>query len=273
MPHVNTNGLQIYYEVHGAGSPVLLIAGLGVNHLSWALQIPSLISAGYQCIVFDSRDVGLSSQSSAAYTIREMAEDTVGLMNALGLASTHVLGVSLGGMIAQEIAINHPSRVTTLTLACTVANVDDYIAGINRAWKYLRPHCSNDDFALSVSSWMFTHRFFQERANVDRFLHAVRNNPFPQSVSGYQRQIDAVLGYAANNRLSTIGAPMHVIVGAEDILTPPCYSRRLADNIRGSRVTEIAAAGHAALWERPNEFNYAVIDFLQQYHRRSNQAR
>jgi pimeloyl-ACP methyl ester carboxylesterase len=184
-------------------------------------------------------------------------------MEAVCVSSAHIVGASMGGMIGQEMALKHPNRIASLTLVCTVAAVDEEMAGVLRAWKASRPHVAADNFTLSLSAWLFTHRFFQQVEAVRGFMQLVRGNPFPQSVEGFQRQCDAVHGHNAADRVSTIAAPTHVIVGAEDILTPPRHSRALAAAIRGAQLTEVPAAAHVLWLEKPEDFNRALIGFLQ----------
>ena len=262
MPKTKVNGLEMYYELEGSGPPVVLIAGLSQDHLGWAFQVPALVAAGYQCLSFDNRDAGQTTESATPYTIRQFADDTAGLMDAVGLASAHIVGASMGGMIAQELALSHPARVSSLTLVCTASGMDSEMAGVLRAWKVQRPHGDPVDFVLSLSAWLFTHRFSQQPEAVRGFLQMVRDNPYPQSAAGFQRQCDAVLSYDAQDRAGRISAPTHVIVGTEDILTPPRQSRELADRIPDATLTEVPEAAHVLFLEKPQEFNAVLLEFL-----------
>lgn len=263
MPKTPVRGLEMYYEIEGDGPPVVLISGLSQDHLGWMLQVPAFTAAGFRCISFDNRDAGQTAQSLAPYSIREMAGDTMGLMDALGVQTAHIIGLSMGGMIAQEIAIDAPGRVSSLTLVCTAAATEPETAGILRAWRAARPHCDDVDFVHMVSASLFTYRFFQQAEAVEGFLQLVRSNPFPQSAAGFQRQCDAVLGHDARDRVSRITVPTQVIVGTEDTLTPARHSRWLAERISGAKLTEVPEAAHVLSIEVPEAFNRVVIDFLQ----------
>jgi 3-oxoadipate enol-lactonase len=118
MPTVEVNGQKLYYEVHGEGEPLLCVMGLSADTLAWMLQVPAF-SAGYRTVIFDNRDVGQSSMADGSYEIADMAQDALALADALELNAFHLLGVSMGGAIAQEIAVAAPERVRTLTLAVT----------------------------------------------------------------------------------------------------------------------------------------------------------
>ena len=263
MPKTNVRGLEMFYDVQGDGPPVVLIGGLSQDHQGWLFQVPALTAAGFRSVLFDSRDAGQTAHSSAAYDIRQMAEDTIGLMDAIGLPSAHVVGLSMGGMIAQEMAINHPSRVSSLTLVCTFASSDPELGGALRAWRDARPHCGDVDFVHMLSPWLFTHRFFQQAEAVKGFLGIVAGNPFPQSAAGFQRQCDAIMKHDTRDRLPQIKAPTHVIVGTEDVLTPARHSRWLAERIRGAKLTELPNAAHVLNMENAEAFNGALIGFLQ----------
>ena len=117
--YVESNGQKLYYEIHGEGEPLLLIMGLGGDATGWMLQIPAL-SKHFKVVAFDNRDVGRSSLAKGSYSIADMAEDTAGLMDALGIKKAHILGGSMGGAIAQELVLRHPDKVRKLILACTM---------------------------------------------------------------------------------------------------------------------------------------------------------
>jgi pimeloyl-ACP methyl ester carboxylesterase len=253
----------MYYEIEGDGPPVVLIAGLSQDHLSWMMQVPAIVAAGYRCISFDNRDAGQTAQSPTPYTIARMADDTLGLMDAIGVSSAHIVGLSMGGMIGQEMAIAHPDRVASLTLVCTCAASEPETAGVVRAWRAARPHGDDVDFVLMLSAWLFTHRFYQQAEAVQGFLQLVRSNPFPQSAAGFQRQCDAVLAHDTRDRVSQIKAPTQVVVGAEDTLTPARQSRWLAERIPGATLTVVPNAPHVLSLETPEAFNRVVLEFLQ----------
>lgn len=264
MPKADVNGLQMYYEVHGSGTPLVCISPLGGDHASWALQLPDFTAAGYRCLVFDSRDAGQTSDSPApGYTTAQFADDTVQLMDAAGFDAAHVVGLSMGGMIAQELALTHPARVISLTLCATVAAVDAAMAGTIRGWMAMRPIFSSDEFVRLISPWLFSHRFFAQPEPLAMVLQLTKDAPFPQTAAGFVRQSDALLTHDATSRLSSIRVPTHVIVGTEDILTPPRHSRQLADAIRLSTLTEMEGVAHAANGEAPARFNEVVLGFLR----------
>ena len=267
MPRARVGQLQMYYELDGEGVPVVLIAGLTCDHTAWTPQLPDFRAAGFRCLAFDNRDVGQTDQSAGPYTIRDVAADTIGLMNELDLPTAHIVGASMGGMIAEELTLAHPDRVRSLTLVCTTAATDATLAAVVRAWRVLRPAVSPVELLVTISPWLFTYRSYAQADQMESFLQLARDNPFPQTPDGFRRQCDAILIHDAARRLGAVRAPTHVIVGAEDVLTPPRCSRELAQMIPGAKLTEAPAAGHGLFWEAVPVFNRAVIDFIENVER------
>jgi pimeloyl-ACP methyl ester carboxylesterase len=271
MPKAAVEGLEMYYEVHGAGAPLVFISPLSGDHAAWAFQVPAFVDAGFQCMVFDNRDAGQTSESALpGYTMRQFADDTVALMDAAGFGPSHVVGGSMGGMIAQEIAAVHPERVVSLTLVSTVARTDDTLAGLIRGWKTVRPQCSSEEFFRLISPWLFTYRFFEQPEPLQAVLQMTRESPFPQTPAGFGRQCEAIVAHDVLDRLPTIAAPSHVIGGTEDVLTPVRYSREIAGAIPGARLTEVPGAGHALFAEMAPIFNETVLGFLKGLERPAN---
>jgi 3-oxoadipate enol-lactonase len=266
MPKTNVQGLNMYYEFAGEGEPLVLISGLGGDHMDWMMtQVPAFTAAGYQCLLFDNRDAGQSDESpEASYSIRQFADDTAALLDQLDVGQAHILGVSMGGMIAQEFAINYPERAQTVTLVCTLPAAEPYCVHVIESWKTVRRQVTLGEFYAVAGPWVFTYRFYEQPEIVQMFMQMVQENPFPQSVAGFLRQCDAIIAHDALDRLGSITAPTHVIVGAEDILTPPRHARTLAEKIPGARLTTVPEAGHGLFWERPMEFNQAFLDFLKE---------
>lgn len=254
----------MYYEIGDAGTPLVLISPLSGDHLAWGLQVPDFTAAGFRCLTFDNRDAGQTGASPEdSYSMRQFADDTAAVMTAAGVTAAHVMGASMGGMIAQELALNHPQRVLSLTLVCTSAWCDPALGSVLAQWKALRPHCTPDEFLRVFSPWLFTYRFFAQPEPLAGLLEMARGNPFPQAAAWYGRQTDAILGHDTRGRLHALAVPAHVIVGEEDVLTPPRLSRDLAAAISGATLTELPACGHGLFWEQTAAFNAAVIGFLR----------
>lgn len=262
MPTVQTNGVELYYEIQGSGEPVLMIMGLSVDHSNWLFQVPAL-SPRYQLVLLDNRDVGQSSQAPAPYTIRDMADDTAGLLDALGIERAHVVGASMGGAISQELAINYPERVASLALLCTWPGGDASSRWLLGAWQKQRREWDLGDFLDAVAPWIYTYRMFNDNAPMlEMGKQIALNYPYPQTVEGFSRQADACLQHNTRDRLGQIQAPALVLTGDEDILTPPRNAQFLAERIPNARLVLMPAAAHGFTAENAEAVNAALLEHL-----------
>jgi pimeloyl-ACP methyl ester carboxylesterase len=236
--------------------------GFGGDHLAWGLQIPAF-AALYRVIAFDNRGVGQTDAPDIPYSTAMMADDTVGLLDALGIDRAHVCGVSMGGMIAQEIALRHPGRVRTLQLHATLARPDAYMKALVEAWRKVRIALGREEALRVLALWLFAPCSYEERADfVELVLQNAIANPHPQSLTGYLRQGDAVLGHDTLERLDRVRCPTLVSVADQDVLVPPRFSHAIADRIPGAELKTIADAGHAYMWEKPDVFNAMCLEFV-----------
>jgi pimeloyl-ACP methyl ester carboxylesterase len=264
MPRVDVGSLSIFCEQLGAGEPVVLLTGLGGDLAGWlTFQAPALVRAGYRAVLIDNRDAGRSDLSPVPrYTMRDLAGDTARVIETLGLAPAHVLGWSMGGMIAQELAIRHPHAVRSLTLYGTSAGDDPFTNAWVAAMALIRSKLDGADYARATCPWLFAHPFIERPGTMDGYAEDCAANPYPQPEAAYARQCAAILAHSTSARLAAIRAPTHVIVGEQDITLPPRLSRHLAGHIAGAALTVLPGVGHAAAWEAPGAFNSAVLEFL-----------
>jgi pimeloyl-ACP methyl ester carboxylesterase len=253
---------NIYYETHGAGHPLVLIRGFGSNADHWYCQIP-VFSTGYRVVVFDNRGIGRSDRPAGPYTIPAMADDTAGLMDALGIERAHVLGISMGGMIAQELALRNPERVDRLVLGCTRCGGERAVPAAAEVMQAFAEYAAvgTEQAAREVMKCLFAEKTIAEAPDVVQLYREVTAK-YPPAPEVLALQRDAVLGHDTWARLPQIQAPTLVLTGKEDVLVPPENSKILADRIPNARLQVIEGGGHQFLVERPDEFNRAVLDFL-----------
>ena len=261
MPLADANGLSLYYEEHGEGEPLLCIMGLAADHLAWALQIEAF-AARHRTIVFDNRDIGQSSYADGPYELQDMAADTLGLADALGLDSFHVLGASLGGAIAQHLALAAPERVRTLTLAVSWAGSGAYAREKTRLWASERRLRSREEWLDSLLLATVSEEFYENPEMVAFVKQVMLSNEHPQEPEGFVRQSDASSRHDLRGRLAGLTMPVHVISGAHDILLPRWKQEELAAEFPGATLTVIERGSHALQLETPQEFNAAVLDFI-----------
>jgi len=261
MPSARVNGIEMYYEEVGAGEPLALIMGFGGDHLAWAFQARAFAER-YRVVTFDNRGAGQTDAPERVYTTREMAEDTIGLLDALGIERAHVIGASMGGMIAQELALAHPSRVRSLHLACTMARPDAHLRALLAAWRSMRTALSQEALVRAMALWLFSFRTYDARPEfVEAVIQTALASPNPQSMAGFLGQAAAIESHDALGRLSAIRCPTLVTVAEDDLLVPPRFSRELAACIPSATLRAVVGAGHVYFWECPEEFNALCLDF------------
>ena len=263
MSYTTANGLRIYYEQHGQGEPLLLIRGLGSTCEGFKEQIVGL-APQFKVIAFDNRCVGRSDQPQRTFTIADMADDTAALLDAIEVGSAHVFGVSLGGMVAQELALRHPHKVRRLVLACTHAGPRTAVRSPN--WAVSIFNESRDlprEKALKYSiPILFARKTVEEDPRlVEEALAVMASNNQPKS--SYLLQLGAVMQHDTYERLPQISHTTLVMTGTEDVLIDPANSRLIAGRIPGAQLVEFPETGHVFFTEKADEVNRTLIKFLQ----------
>lgn len=262
MPFTDANGQRLYYEVRGEGEPLLMVMGLGADHLAWALQVGPL-AEHFRVITFDNRDCGQSSYANGPYEITDLAADTIALADALELESFHLVGASMGGCIAQEIALGWSERVRTLTLAITFAGAGAWGRKHGRLIAADVHHRSYEEHIDNMMLLCFSERLFDETERITFLRQQMLANPHPQRPEGFARQAEATGRHEARERLASLSMPVHVIGAEHDYLVPVWKSRELAELIPGAMLTVIEGATHGLNVERAEDFNAAMLDFLR----------
>jgi pimeloyl-ACP methyl ester carboxylesterase len=261
MPQASLNGYDIYYEVHGEGEPLLCVHGLGVDSRGWVLQLP-VFSETYRTVVFDNRDVGRSSLATEQYTTADMAGDVLALADHLELESFHLLGISLGGMVSEQVALAAPGRVRTLTLAVTHGGVGEAGRIRGRLLGSMAHHLPPEDSVDNLLYLCYTEAFF-ENPEVYAFMrNALLETPYPQPPEAFARQATAGSNHDVRDRLGELTMPVHVIGAERDLMIPVWKSEELAGLIPGAKLTVMEGAGHGVMWESGAEFNAAVTEFI-----------
>jgi pimeloyl-ACP methyl ester carboxylesterase len=263
MAIAEVNGQRLYYEVHGEGEPLLCVAGLACDTLAWIPQVQAF-AATHRTVIFDNRDVGQSSRAEAPYAIADMAVDALALADHLELDEFHLLGISMGGAIAQEIVLAAPERVRTLTLAVTFSTSGAYARQFARTWAARVRQISREQHIDELMLLNHSEAFFENQEMVDFIRTAILNNPHPQEPEAFGRQLTACAGVNSHERLAGVTAPTHVIGGDHDILVPVWKSREIAALIPDAKLTVLDAAPHGLSLERAEEFNSAVLGFIRE---------
>jgi pimeloyl-ACP methyl ester carboxylesterase len=264
MPYLLTNGVDLYYETLGAGAPLMLIAGLASDSQSWS-TITGELSKRFMLIMPDNRGVGRTRPQDVETSIQLIADDCISLIRHLGLKSVSLLGHSMGGFVAMDIAIRCPEVVERLVLCGTAASSSKRNNSLLFNWAAsldtgMDPHL----FFRDIFSWLFTPAFFDDEDFVNVAIKFAVEYPYPQSAKAFLNQVRAIADFDCADNLSRISAKTLVIHGKEDLLFLPEEGARLAQAIPGARLSVIENAAHSIHIEQPRAFIDCVLAFLLQ---------
>jgi 3-oxoadipate enol-lactonase len=248
------------YSWHGAGEPVVLIAGLGARGTSWQPFL-ARVAARYRVLTFDNRGSGVAPELAEPASIRDFARDALDLLDALGVARARVIGRSMGGMIAQELALLAPQRVERLVLVSTTGRVDSHLSHLFSLWADMAEQGVPATIRHRSSLlWCLGSRSVAQDARVAAYLEAKVRGERPQD---YVFQARACAEHDALGRLRELRMPVLVVAGSEDRFTPRAHALELAGAISGARLKWIPGSGHLAYLEDPDRFAAAVLPFLE----------
>ncbi|MCA9776080.1 MAG: alpha/beta fold hydrolase [Candidatus Eremiobacteraeota bacterium] len=252
---------ELYSEVQGQGSPVLMIAGVASDTISWQLQVSALRDQ-FKMVLFDNQGVGRSPVPDHPITIEQMAWDAVRVLDRHQVEKAHIVGHSMGTAIAQTLARLHPDRVEKMVLAAPFPRLDARARLAVESWVMgLREKTSQELFGRALFPWLFTEQFLAQDGVFELCLDGFKSHPYPLTASGLQRQWEALEGFNSTGWLSRVGAPTLLLAGSQDILTPASQAHTMSQLMPNAEV-KLLDAGHSALVECADEFNQAVSAFL-----------
>jgi 3-oxoadipate enol-lactonase len=255
MPFARRPDARIWWDQSGAGDPVLLIMGHAYGAGMWHRTAPGL-AASHRVIRFDNRGVGRSSDPPGPYPVPLMAADALAVLDAAGAASAHVYGVSLGGALALQLALDHPGRVRSLILGCTAASA----GGVSRGALLTQVRSLLPAAALNRMAWKLLYGPGTPAARRAEDQQIVRRTRC--SGRGRRGQLTGAAGFDVTGRLAEIGVPTLVMHGAQDRIVPAASARRLAGGIAGARLVIFPGAGHAYITDVADAANQEVLHFL-----------
>lgn len=251
-------GAKIYWDEQGQGEPVLLIMGLGWASNMWHRTRP-VLAARYRTIAFDNRGAGRSDVPPGPYTIALLASDAAAVLDAAGVERAHILGASMGGMIAQEFALQYSDRVRSLILGCTAAGGPRAVQAEADAIQLLFRRDSNPE-ERAKAAVPFIYDSGTPRERIDQDL-AVLSEWYPNA-EGYMAQLQGILAWEADSRLPNITAPTLIIHGENDRLVPAANGRLIVERIPGARLVMLSHASHIFMTDQPAAAHHAQMEFL-----------
>lgn len=262
MPYVTVNGIQLYYETHGAGEPVALLNGIMQNTAGWSLQVPVLADR-YQVILHDMRGQGKSDKPEEEYSWDLHVEDFRQLLDHLNIEKIHLAGVSYGAETAMHFALRYPQRVHSLILGTAASELTPLLRAFAQSWEIAAAYRDGYRFfklflpSIYGNAFLASHQEWLER-RAEEFGKAVTDEWF----DGFIRLLHNFYTLDITARLRGISVPTLVIAAENDLLKPVALSSLIKEQIPGSEMLIIPGAGHVVIYEKPHEFNSAVIGFL-----------
>jgi len=252
MPSVDASGAELHYLRAGEGEPLLLIQGMSATHLTWGRPFLDELERSFDCVVFDNRGMGLSGPAQMPFTIADMAVDTLGLLDALELETAHVVGISMGGMIAQELALAHPERIRTLTLGATYCGGPEGTLMAPEDLQMLGAAMASGDRDQVFRAMWEINLSPGFRADDSRFAtFAEMGSALPAPREVILQQMRACGAHDTSERLGGIELPTLVVHGDVDRLLGPGNGRLIASLVPGARLEMLAGIGHMFWWEQP----------------------
>src|SRR5271155_3061497 len=258
MSFVENQGTKIYWDEQGQGPPILLIMGLGYTSAMWYRARPALAER-YRTIALDNRGVGLSDVPLGPYSIATMASDAAAVLEAAGVARAHVFGVSMGGMIAQEFALQYPARTRSLILGCTAAGGPSAVRAESKVVDVLMARGMTPEQAReAILPYIYDAATPREKIDEDIRVR----QPWLPSAQGYMAQILAILAWESYSRIAQITAPTLVIHGKSDALVPPGNGELIAGRIPGAKLVLLGHASHLFITDQTEAAHREILEFL-----------
>jgi 3-oxoadipate enol-lactonase len=267
MPEVRLADVRLHYEVSGHGDPLLMVMGLGGSSAGWAPELITELALSFRTIVYDNRGTGQSDKPDVPYSLEMFAADAIAILDDLNIRRAHLFGVSMGGMIAQEVALRYGSRLQTLTLGCTTCGGKNAVPPPPESVKLLTaPRDGLSDEEVIRRGWplAYTPDYIKNhQTELEASIPRLLVNATPTFI--FKRHLDATYGLKTYERLPQITIPTLIITGAKDVLIPARNSEILAERIPGARLHTIPNAAHAFFNEARQEFLKEFVPFAKSY--------
>lgn len=266
MPSIYANDIDIYYEIQGKGTPLLLINGWGGNLNSWSNEMVDLLAKKHMTITMDNRGTGRSGKPDVPYTMNMMAADSVAILDALNITKCHIMGFSMGGIITQTFGLNYPERTSSLVLCGTQAGGLPRISSDPKVQLDLTlitnplPEMTERDRTIKLLYLLYSPEYVEE--NLEELVEDETYSEHPTPNYSLVRQSQAIAGFDSHDRLPEMGFPVLVMTGTDDVLVPPENSNILAAGIPNSVLVKIPGCGHGFLKQKTKEAVEHILGFL-----------
>ncbi|CDZ78387.1 Putative non-heme bromoperoxidase BpoC [Legionella massiliensis] len=259
---MKVNDINIYYEIHGTGKPVILIAGFTCDHTFWS-GILKQLAANHKVLIFDNRGIGQTDSPKTPYSIEMMADDVMGLSKKLGLENPIIIGQSMGTAITQNIAKRYADQIQKIVLI----NTFDQLTKAPEMAFELTGELQSRNLPLryrvqSIAPWVFSSAFLSQPNQLENLIKLAEQNPYPQSLVGYEGQLDALKKFNSQAWLNQIKTPTLIIAGEDDIIAPLAGAKEVQEKIGHNTPLEIIPGGHASPVEQPQKVADFILKFI-----------
>lgn len=262
MPKINVNNIEMYYESHGEGEPIVLIAGFSADHTVWNGIIDGLKDA-HQVIVLDNRGAGQTDVPKGPYSIEQMASDVIALCDQLGVDKAHFIGNSMGGYIVQTLAYQYPNRVKSVIISnSTTSTQCGFHLYVNAQLELMKANAPIIPLIKASCSWAFSHQFLIQPGVMDYLIKISLENPYPFSLVGYEGQYAALDNFDSKPWVSNIKVPTLVIGSDEDLIFIEKLIKSLKDQIPHASYYSFENCGHLPFIEYPEQFVNVVLEHI-----------
>jgi pimeloyl-ACP methyl ester carboxylesterase len=258
---VEIPGGALWAEQRGAGPDLVLLSGLGDTHKAWSAQLASLANR-YRVTALDNRGTSRSSPPDHDFTVATMADDVAQAVKALEITEAHVAGFSMGGAIAQELALAHPELVSTLTINGSWCRTDAYQRHLFDSWIWMAQRAESDEaFVRAIYLWVYTRRAHLT-GEVETWIRQALEEEHPQSTDAFVRTVEAIKQHDTAARLGRIDVPVLIVAGTEDMIFPPAVQEDMASRLSDCRLELMDGEAHQPFQESPAKFNDVLTEFL-----------
>jgi 3-oxoadipate enol-lactonase len=266
MPKIKANNITLNYEQQGTGEPLILIPYLAADHSCYAFQVAEY-AKHFTCISVDLRGTGESDKPDGTYSSELFADDVAALMQAIGISSAHITGLSLGAATGMWLAARHPDKVKSLSLHSGWTKTDPFIKTVVEGWQVTAKALGSvpEMVILSIFPWCFTPELYAAKPEfIQSLAEFVRSRP-AQPLAAFLQHSKAVIAHDVETELGRITAPTQITFGRHDLVTSTRFADRMKENIRNSELAIFEESSHAPIYEQMEEFNQTTLTFLQQH--------
>lgn len=254
--------IRLYYEVHGEGTPLVLIAGFSCDHTFWS-EVLQALAAKHKVLLLDNRGIGQTESPDKPYSIEIMSDDVMRLVKKLGFQNPIIIGQSMGSAMAQDIAKRYAKEINKIVLMNTFSQISkiaeiafDAVADLHRLNVPIsyRVQC--------ITPWVFSNEFLSQPNQLEKLIQLAEQNPYPQTLIGYERQLGALKNFNSSTWLHEIKTPALIIAGKEDVIAPLSGAEEVQKKIGNNTKLNIIPGGHASPIEQPQKVVDEIFKFI-----------